>query len=187
MAKEHIFTEGEKRCMEEYWRYSSKTPRKNLIKLVKHINMLNPFPSEKSWEYILFDRNLTDEMIDLMLKMKLRMKYYIKDLTKFTGKSVEETAKLVDNICHIGLLEYCTDDNGVDRVLMPVFAPGSMESTVMTKEMTDTYPEMAPAFLNYVKGLQENVASLMPLGNALMRAIPVEAAISNNPERVKYD
>lgn len=187
MAKEHVFTEGEKRCMEEYWKNAGKTPRKNLIKLINHINMLNPFPSEKSWEYIFFDRNLTDEMIDLLLKMKLRKKYYIKDLTKFTGKPVTETAELVNDICKIGLLEYCTDDDGVDRVLMPVFAPGSMETTVMTKEMTDAYPEMAPAFQNYIIGLQENYASLMPLGNALMRTIPVETAIRNNPERVKYD
>ena len=45
---EHIFTEGEKKCLEAYWRECSKTPRKNLIKLVRHINMFNPLPSEKS-------------------------------------------------------------------------------------------------------------------------------------------
>ena len=49
---EHVFTEGEKKCLEEYWREYSKTPRKNLIKLVSHINMFNPVPNEKSWEYI---------------------------------------------------------------------------------------------------------------------------------------
>ena len=53
---DHVFTEGEKKCLEAYWRECSKTPRKNLIKLVRHINMFNPMPSEKSWEYIFFDR-----------------------------------------------------------------------------------------------------------------------------------
>lgn len=67
---EHIFTEGEKKCLEEYWRECSKTPRKNLIKLVSHINMFNPFPNEKSWEYIFYDRQLTDEQIDFALKMR---------------------------------------------------------------------------------------------------------------------
>ena len=66
---EHIFTEGEKKCLEEYWRECSKTPRKNLMKLVSHINMFNPFPNEKSWEYIFYDRQLTDEQIDFALKM----------------------------------------------------------------------------------------------------------------------
>ena len=67
---EHIFTEGEKKCLEEYWRECSKTPRKNLMKLVSHINMFNPFPNEKSWEYIFYDRQLTDEQIDFALKMR---------------------------------------------------------------------------------------------------------------------
>ena len=67
---EHIFTEGEKKCLEEYWRECSKTPRKNLMKLVSHINMFNPFPNEKSWEYIFYDRQLTDEQIDYALKMR---------------------------------------------------------------------------------------------------------------------
>ena len=66
----HIFTEGEKKCLEEYWRECSKTPRKNLMKLVSHINMFNPFPNEKSWEYIFYDRQLTDEQIDFALKMR---------------------------------------------------------------------------------------------------------------------
>ena len=67
---EHIFTEGEKKCMEEYWRECGKTPRKNLMKLVSHINMFNPFPNEKSWEYIFYDRQLTNEQIDFALKMR---------------------------------------------------------------------------------------------------------------------
>ncbi len=187
MAKEHVYTDGEKRCMEEYWQEASKTPRKNLIKLVGHINMLNPFPSEKSWEYILFDRMLTDEMVDFLLKMKLRKPYYIKELMAFSGKSLEETAKFVDEMVHIGIIEYTSDDDGVDMVQLPVFAPGSMENTVMEAWRTDKYPETAPAFLNYVKGLQEKISAFVPMGQALMRAIPVESAIEHEPKKVKYE
>ena len=79
---EHVFTEGEKRCLEEYWRECSKTPRKNLIKLVSHINMFNPLPNEKSWEYIFYDRQLTDEQVNFALKMKLRKSYYIDELAR---------------------------------------------------------------------------------------------------------
>ena len=77
---DHVFTEGEKKCLEAYWKECSKTPRKNLIKLVRHINMFNPMPSEKSWEYIFYDRQLTDEQVDFALKMKLRKPYYIAEL-----------------------------------------------------------------------------------------------------------
>ena len=137
---EHVFTEGEKRCLEEYWRECSKTPRKNLIKLVSHINMFNPLPNEKSWEYIFYDRQLTDEQVNFALKMKLRKSYYIDELARREGMSIEDTAQMADDLVHIGLLEYNCDDDGVDRVQLPVFAPGNMESTVMTKERTDKYP-----------------------------------------------
>ena len=184
---DHVFTEGEKKCLEQYWKECSKTPRKNLIKLVRHINMFNPLPSETSWEYIFYDRQLSDAQVDFALKMKLRKPYYIAELAKREGMSVEDTAQMADDLVHIGLLEYCCDDDGVDRVMLPVFAPGNMESTVMTKERTDAYPETAPAFLNYVLDLQKMISWAVPMGQALMRAIPVEAAIQNEPKRVKYE
>lgn len=187
MAKEHVFTEGERKCLEEYWAECSKTPRKNLIRLVRHINMLNPNPSEKSWEYIFFDRQLNDTEVNALLKMKLRHPYYIKDLAKRLNSSVEKTARFADKMVHIGILEYTSDERGVDLVQMPVFAPGSMESTVMEAWRTDKYPEMAPAFLNYILDLQKKLYPYLPMGSALMRAIPVEAAIKDEPKRVKYE
>ena len=184
---EHIFTEGERKCLEQYWKECSKTPRKNLIRLVRHINMFNPLPSEKSWEYIFFDRQLTDEQVDFALKMKLRRPYYIQELAKREGMSVEDTARMADDLVRIGLLEYNCDSDGVDRVQLPVFAPGAMESTVMTKERTDRYPETAPAFLNYVLELQKLISWAVPMGQALMRTIPVEQAIQHEPKRAKFE
>lgn len=187
MAKK--LTEGERRCLEDYNAYKKENPkpRKNLIKLVKHMNMLNLTANENSWEYIFFDRQLTNEQIDLLLKMKLRKPYYVKDLTKLTGKDLVATDKLVDDICHVGILEYCSAPDGEDMVQLPVFAPGSMETTVMTKERSDAFPEMAPAFLNYVLDLQKKISSVVPMGNALMRAIPVEKAIEHETRKVKYE
>lgn len=183
----HHFTEGEKACLEQYWKECGKTPRKNLIKLVRHINMFNPLPSETSWEYILFDRQLTDEMVDFALRMKLRKPYYIKDLAKLQNRDAASTAKLVDEMCHVGLLEYTTDEKGVEMAVLPVFAPGSMESNVMENRITDQYPETAPAFLNYVLDLQKKITALVPMGSALMRAIPVEKAIEHISERVNVE
>ena len=182
-------TEGEKRCLEAYDAYKKENPkpRKNLIKLVKHMNMLNPVANENSWEYIFFDRQLNDEQVDFLLKMKLRTPYYVKDLTKFTGMDVANTAKFVNDIAQVGILEYCSDPDGEDMVQLPVFAPGAMETTVMTKERSDAYPEMAPAFLNYVLDLQKKISSVVPMGNALMRAIPVEKAIEHETRKVKYE
>ena len=80
------------------------------------MNMLNPVANEKSWEYIFFDRQLNDEQVDFLLKMKLRKHYYVKDLTKLTGKDLVETAKFVDDICQVGILEYCSAPDGEDKM-----------------------------------------------------------------------
>ena len=45
--------------------------RKNLIKLVRHCNMLNPMPTENSPEYRFLNPLLSDEIVDCALKMKL--------------------------------------------------------------------------------------------------------------------
>ena len=141
----HELTEGEKRCLEAYEREKSVKPRKNLIKLVRHINMFNPIPDETSWEYIFFDRQLTDEQVDFALKMKLRHPYTMRELAALEKMSVEAAAKMAYDLCYIGLLEYCNDPGKEDKVQLPVFAPGSMESTVMNRERTDQYPETASA------------------------------------------
>ena len=183
----HELTEGEKACLEPYEREKSPKPRKNLIKLIRHMNMLNPFPDEKSWEYIFLDRQVNDAQVDFCLKMKHRHPYTIRELAEAENMSVEDTAKMANDLCYIGLLEYCSDPGAEDMVQLPVFAPGAMESIVMTKERTDAYPETAPAFLNYVLDLQKKISGATFMGFALMRAIPVESAITGNTRKVKYE
>jgi hypothetical protein len=78
----HELTEGEKACLEPYEREKSPKPRKNLIKLIRHMNMLNPFPDEKSWEYIFLDRQVNDAQVDFCLKMKHRHPYTIRELAE---------------------------------------------------------------------------------------------------------
>lgn len=186
-AKNHEFTEGETRNLEEYWEATKDQPvRKNLIKMVRHVNMLNPFPTKDSWEYIMFNRLLTDEMVDTVLSMKLRTLYYIDELAKMNHKSVEDMAKLVHEMVSIGIVEYCTDDDGVDRVQVPVFAPGSMENTCYSPDLLDQHTELT-GFLNYILDLQKMIAPFVPKGQALMRTIPVEAAIVGNSKKVKTD
>ena len=44
----HTLTDGEKKCLEPYWEETKgQAPRKNLIKLVRHINMFNPVPRSR--------------------------------------------------------------------------------------------------------------------------------------------
>ena len=181
----HVLTEGEKKALEAYDRDTANQPvRKNLLKLVRHINFLNPVPGPDSWEYIFYNRQLSDEQIEFALKMKLRKDYTIPELAKLEGMSIEDTAQMAYDLVYIGLLEYSNDPGKEDMVKLPVFAPGNMESTVMTRERTDAYPETAPAFLNYVLDLQKKITGLGFDGVAIMRAVPVEEAIKDEPRKV---
>ena len=161
--------------------------RKNLCKLVQHINMLNFHCTDKSPEYIFYDKLLTDEMIDLALHMKLRTPTYIPDIAKKIQKPVDETAKLVDEMVHIGIIEYTSDEKGVDQVQLPIFAPGNMELAAMDVWRTDEHPEIAYAFPKYIMGLQQKYAKFFPVGSALMRVIPVEKAIESESKKVNYE
>ena len=88
---------GDLKCLEEYYKETTNQPvRKNLLKMITHVNFLNPFPTENSWEYVFWNRMLTDEMVDFVLKMKLRKPYYIAELAKREGMSVEDTANMAD-------------------------------------------------------------------------------------------
>ncbi len=181
---EHTMTEDERKCTWKYIRERGDTPRKNLLKLISHINQFDPFPDENSWEYIFFDRQLTDEMVDFALKMELRHKYQMQELADLEEMSLTDTRRLVDEMAHIGILEYCAEDAWGDTVVLPVFAPGSMENTAMDVKRTDTYTEMAPSYLNYIRDTQEGIADFVPSGAGLMRTIPVEDAIRDNEDKV---
>lgn len=184
----HEMTPGELKCMEDYYRETAGQPvRKNLIKLIRHINMFNPMPGTDSWEYIFFNRQLSDEQVDFALKMKLRHPYTMPELAEVEGCSVEKAAQMCYDLATIGLLEYCNNPGEPDKIQLPVFAPGSMESTVMTKERTDAFPETAAAFPNYILDLQKKITGLGYDGVALMRAIPVESAIQNETRRASRE
>ncbi|MBR5015536.1 MAG: FAD-dependent oxidoreductase [Clostridia bacterium] len=189
LEREHLNLDADDaKCLEEYYKETEGQPvRRNLLRMITHVNFLNPFPTKNSWEYIFWNRMLTDEMVDFVLKMKLRHPYYIDELAKLQGMDVKACAKLADEMAHIGIIEYTSDDSGVDMFTLPVFAPGSMESVTMSGDLTKKYPETAPGFINYILNLQKLITGFAPMGTAIMRAIPVEKAIENESRKVDVE
>jgi NADPH-dependent glutamate synthase beta subunit-like oxidoreductase/Fe-S-cluster-containing hydrogenase component 2 len=161
--------------------------KENLLKLVTHINSLNQAPTEKSSEYIYLDALMTDEMIETALKLELRVPTYLDELAARIDKSVEYTAKLVDEMVHVGLVEYMTDDNGVDRVYLPVFVPGVMELGCMDYERCEKNPAIAYAFPQYIQDLNKGFSKYFPMGKGICRALPVENAIENESKKVDLE
>ena len=182
-----LVPEGEKQIMDNWRRQKNPGRRKKLIQVIRHMNIINPFPSEKSWEYVFFDRLVTDEMLDIMLKMNLRQKYYIPELAKIVKMPVQRVAELVEQMGHVGALEFCLDKNGVDMIKLPILVPGSFEIGCVEPWRTDQYPEMAPAFMNYGRDMTNLIYKFMPNSTALMRAVPVQKAIEHNPRRAEFE
>jgi len=159
-----------------------------LLKLVTHINCFNTEPTEKSAEYIYLDTILTeDDMIDAALALEQRVPTYIGELAPRIGKSIEETAELCFRMAKAGIVYYETDKDGVDRVNLPIFVPGTMECACFRPADTDRHPQLAYTFDKYIDDTSDAISRFIRMGEGLVRTLPVESAIQNEPRRAALE
>lgn len=171
-----------------------KEPREKILKLGKKITDCLPHKlhglTTDNPEYWGLACVVTDEMADIALKMKVRKHYTFEQLLKMNkGYTSTELQKILDEMSHIGILEYdygdLYDKNGPiegkreRRYLLPLFVPGSAEFTNMIKEQLDEHPELAMFFERMTFLPLEKVTPMVPPGGAGigMHVIPVEQAI----------
>lgn len=171
-----------------------KEPREKILKLGKKITDCLPHKlhglTTDDPEYWGLACVVTDEMADIALKMKVRKHYTFEQLLKMNkGYTSTELQKILDEMSHIGILEYdygdLYDKNGLiegkreRRYLLPLFVPGSAEFTNMIKEQLDEHPELAMFFERMTFLPLEKVTPMVPPGGAGigMHVIPVEQAI----------
>ena len=171
-----------------------KEPREKILKLGKKITDCLPHKlhglTTDDPEYWGLACVVTDEMADIALKMKVRRHYTFEQLLKMNkGYTSTELQKILDEMSHIGILEYDYGDLYVKngpiegkrerRYLLPLFVPGSAEFTNMIKEQLDEHPELAMFFERMTFLPLEKVTPMVPPGGAGigMHVIPVEQAI----------
>ena len=171
-----------------------KEPREKILKLGKKITDCLPHKlhglTTDDPEYWGLACVVTDKMADIALKMKVRKHYTFEQLLKMNkGYTSTELQKILDEMSHIGILEYdygdLYDKNGPiegkreRRYLLPLFVPGSAEFTNMIKEQLDEHPELAMFFERMTFLPLEKVTPMVPPGGAGigMHVIPVEQAI----------
>ena len=171
-----------------------KEPREKILKLGKKITDCLPHKlhglTTDDPEYWGLACVVTDEMADIALKMKVRKHYTFEQLLKMNkGYTSTELQKILDEMSHIGILEYdygdLYDKNGPiegkreRRYLLPLFVPGSAEFTNMIKEQLDEHPELAMFFERMTFLPLEKVTPMVAPGGAGigMHVIPVEQAI----------
>lgn len=162
--------------------------KEKLCRIVSKINCFNKNPKESDTEYIFLDSILADEMLDPLMMLETRGEpVYVDELAAKIGRSVEETAKIISDMVHVGIIEYRPDMDGVDRVYLPVFGPGSMENFCMDQDKLHDKPEVAYVFNKFFQDLTEAVSPYISLGHSFGVSLPIESAVTNDPKTVDIE
>lgn len=170
--------------MQDYIRNTKdEKPRENLIELISHVDPKVAELGMNSGPYWMLDQLLSDEQIDLANHLKLRVPVYIEELAAKAGKSIEETARLCNEMGEIGLLRYRKDDQGVDKVELPIFVVGILEHLLLGGWKCDQYkehPEIAVGFRYHTWQSYTDKGPLLPAANhGVHRPVPVAEALMN--------
>jgi len=158
-------------------------PRENLIELISHVDPKVAELGMNSGPYWMLDQLMNDDQIDLANHLKLRTPVYIEELAEKAGKSIEETARLCNEMGQIGILRYRKDDQGVDRVELPICVVGVLEHLLLGGWQCDQYkehPEIAVGFRYHCWQSYTDKGPLLPAANhGVHRPVPVAEALKN--------
>ena len=170
-----------------------RPPRENLLKLGSMItNRIGLKTTVDDPEYWGLDGVMTDEMVDVALKMGVRKPKTIEQLMKLTKMERQPLQKLLDNMSWLGIIEYNWENlDGKNpahekRYILPLFVPGSAEFLNMRKSQIDEHPEVAAFFERMTMLPLEKITPMVPPGGAGigMHVIPVEKAIETEQEAI---
>jgi len=185
------FSEKEKELMRDYSEHAEKKPRENLIELISHVDPKVAEEGVNSGPYIMMDRLLSDEDIEVALPLKLREPTYIEDLAERCGKSVEETAVIADKLARIGVLTYRPDENGVDRVVLPIFVVGICEQLMLGGFDSDQFaehPELGVGFVTHTTRTATGKGFLLPPANhGVHRPVPIASALNSETKAESWE
>ena len=170
-----------------------RPPRENLLKLGSMItNRIGLKATVDDPEYWGLDGVMTDEMVDVALKMGVRKPKTIEQLMKLTKMERQPLQKLLDDMSWLGIIEYNWENlDGKNpahekRYILPLFVPGSAEFLNMRRSQIDEHPEVAAFFERMTMLPLEKITPMVPPGGAGigMHVIPVEKAIETEQEAI---
>jgi len=171
-------------------------PRENVLKLGSMItNRIGLKATADDPEYWGLAGVMTDEMVDVALKMGVRKPKTTEQLMKLTKMEREPLEKLLTEMAWTGIIEYNWENlNGKNpkhekRWVLPLFVPGSAEFLNMRKSQIDEHPEVAAFFERMTMLPLEKITPMVPPGGAGigMHVIPVEKAIETENESVDLE
>ena len=168
-------------------------PRENLLKLGSMItNRIGLKATADDPEYWGLASVMTDEMVEVALKMGVRKPKTTEQLMKLTKMEREPLEKLLTEMAWLGIVEYNWENldgknpSHEKRWILPLFVPGSAEFLNMRKSQIDQNPEVAAFFERMTFLPLEKITPMVPPGGSGigMHVIPVEKAIESENEAI---
>ena len=168
-------------------------PRESLLKLGSMItNRIGLKATADDPEYWGLASVMTDEMVEVALKMGVRKPKTTEQLMKLTKMEREPLEKLLTEMAWLGIVEYNWENldgknpNHEKRWILPLFVPGSAEFLNMRKSQIDQNPEVAAFFERMTFLPLEKITPMVPPGGSGigMHVIPVEKAIESENEAI---
>ena len=171
-------------------------PRENVLKLGSMItNRIGLKATADDPKYWGLAGVMTDEMVDVALKMGVRKPKTTEQLMKLTKMERKPLEKLLTEMAWTGIIEYNWENlDGKNpkhekRWVLPLFVPGSAEFLNMRKSQIDEHPEVAAFFERMTMLPLEKITPMVPPGGAGigMHVIPVEKAIETENKSVDLE
>ena len=168
-------------------------PRENLLKLGSMItNRIGLKATADDPEYWGLASVMTDEMVEVALKMGVRKPKTTEQLMKLTKMEREPLEKLLTEMAWIGIIEYNWENldgknpNHEKRWILPLFVPGSAEFLNMRHSQIEEHPEVTAFFERMTFLPLEKITPMVPPGGSGigMHVIPVEKAIETENEAI---
>lgn len=95
-------------------------------------------------------------------------------------KPLDRVEEILYQLGDYGVTRYHYDkERGCDVFVMPIWVPGIMEMMVGNKELVEEYPVIAECFEEYTRKRIRPITPYIPVGQGMMRVIPVESALEN--------
>ncbi len=137
-------------------------------------------------EYMIMDPVVTDEMAEVCMALKLRTLRSAAEVAAKIKKPVEYCEEQLNKLIDAGIVR--TDfSEGECKYFYPIWVPGIMEGMLANNENVEKYPVIAECFERYTRERTAALAPNLPVGQGLMRVMPVMSAIENNEKTASYD
>jgi len=165
--------------------------RPNVLKLCRHIQDLpGAIVQYGDPEYNGLACWVTDDEVTVAMKMKVRKSYTVADLARLSKLPQDRLQKALDDGSWAGLFSIDPEDRNLPKVdgkwqvgyHIPIFVPGIFEAMVDNIKLVEAHPIIAQSFAEYTIKRIMPLAGNIPVGHGVMRVVPIESSIKDNPD-----